>query len=98
MVFFLDLDLVVSGKTVHKGEGLMSGACMDDLVDERCGEVVFQTCPIEIAEVCANTNGTLFFINGNKIRNPCCVRNGIDEVVPVHSFSISAFTVATLEG
>ena len=34
MVFFLDLDLVVSGKTIHEGKGLMYGACVDDLVDE----------------------------------------------------------------
>ena len=79
MIFFLDLDLVVAGKSIHEGEGLMSGACVDDLVDERCGEVVFGTCPIEIAEVYENTNGTLFFIHGNRIRNPSCVCNGINE-------------------
>ena len=48
----------------------MSGACIDDLVDERCGEVVFGTCPIEVAEFSANVNGTLFFIHRNMIRNP----------------------------
>ena len=79
MVFFLDLDLVVAEKSVHEGEGLMFGACIDDLVDEQCGEVVFGTCPIEIVEVCANTNGTMFFIHGNRIRNPGCVCNGINE-------------------
>ena len=57
----------------------MFGACIDDLVDERCGEVVFGTCPIEIAEVCANVNGTLFFIHENKIRNPSGVCNGVNE-------------------
>ena len=66
-------------KTVHEGEGLMSGACIDDLVDERGGEVVFGTCPIEIVEFYANVNGTLFFIHRNRIRNPCCVCNGINE-------------------
>ena len=69
-VFFLDLDLVVPEKTVHEGEGLMSGVCIDDLVDEWGGEVVFRTCPIDIVTVCANVNGTLFFIHGNRIRNP----------------------------
>ena len=72
-VFFPDLDLVVSGKTVHEGEALMFGACVDDLVNEQCGEVFFRTCPINIMEVCANANGTLFFIHRNEIRNPICV-------------------------
>ena len=40
-VFFLDLDLVISGKTIHEGKCLMSSACIDDLINERCGEVVF---------------------------------------------------------
>ena len=57
----------------------MSDACIDDMVDERCGEVVFGTCPIEIMKVYANMNGTLFFIHRNRIRNPSGVRNGVDE-------------------
>ena len=61
MVLFLDLELVISIKTVHEGKGLMSDACIDDLIDEGCGEVVFGTCPIEVMEVYANVNGSLFF-------------------------------------
>ena len=64
MVFFLDLDLVISRKTVHEGKVLMSSARIDDLVDERCGEVIFGTCPIEVMKVYANTNGTLFLFTG----------------------------------
>ena len=79
MVSFLDLDLVVSGKIIHEGEGLMSGTCIDDLVNEWGGEVVFGTCPTNIKEVYTNANGTLFFIHGNRIRNPSCVCNGINE-------------------
>ena len=56
----------------------MSGACIDNLIDEGCWEVVFGTCPIEIMEFYANVNGTLFFIHGNRIRNPSGVRNGIN--------------------
>ena len=63
-VFFQDLDLVVTKKSVHEGEGLISGACINDLVDEWGGEFVFGTCPIEIMEVCANVNGTLFLFTG----------------------------------
>ena len=79
MVLFLDLDLVISRKTIHEVKGLMSGACIDDLIDDRYGEVVFGTCPIEVTEVCANMNGTLFLIHGNRIRNPSGVHNGVDE-------------------
>ena len=67
MVFFLDLDLVVPEKNVHERKGFMSSACIDDLVNEQSGEVVFGTCPIKIVEVYANVNGTLFFIHGNRI-------------------------------
>ena len=33
MVFFSDLDLVISKKTVHEGKCFMSGTCIDDLID-----------------------------------------------------------------
>ena len=80
MIFFQDLNLVLPEKVVHEGKYLMSTAHIDDLIDEGCWEVVFGTCPIEIMEVCANVDGTLFFIHGNRIRNPICVCNGVNEV------------------
>ena len=58
----------------------MSDACIDNLIDEGCWEVVFGTRPIEITEFCANMDGTLFFIHKNKIRNPSGVGNGVNEV------------------
>ena len=79
MIFFSDLDLVISEKSIHEGKGLMSSACIDDLIDEGCGEVVFGTRPIEVVEVYANADGTLFFIHGNRIRNPSGVGNGVNE-------------------
>ena len=79
MIFFPNLNLVVSRKSIHEGKYFMSGACIDDLIDDVCGEVVFGTCPIEVIEFCANENGTLFFIHGNRIRNLSGVGNGVDE-------------------
>ena len=67
MILFLDLNLVVSGKSVHEGKDLMSGAHIDDLINEGCWEVIFGTCLIEIMEFCTNTDGTLFFIHENGI-------------------------------
>ena len=67
MIFFLDLDLVISRKPVHEGKYLMSGACIDNMIDEGCYEVVFGTHPIQIMEVYANVDGNLVFIHGNII-------------------------------
>ena len=58
MIFFLDMNLVVSEKSIHERKYLMSSACINDLVNEGCWEVVFGTCPIHITEVCANADGT----------------------------------------
>ena len=78
-IFFPDLDLVISEKFIHEGKVLMSGACIDDLIDKGCWEVVFGTWPIEITEVCVDADGTLFFIHRNEIRNPSGVINGVNE-------------------
>ena len=66
-ILFPDLNLVISRNSVHEGKDLMSVACIDNLIGEGCWEVVFGTCPIEIMEVCANMDGTLFFIHRNRI-------------------------------
>ena len=66
-ILFLDLNLVISRKSIHEGKDFMSGTCIDNLIDEQCGEIVFGTCPIEVAKVCANADGTLFLIYGNRI-------------------------------
>ena len=67
MIFFPDLNLVVSEKTIHEGKDLMYSACINDLINEGCWEVVFGTFPIQITKVYTNANGTLFFIQGNMI-------------------------------
>ena len=64
MIFFLDLDLVISKKSVQERKDLMSGACIENMIDEGCLEVVFGTCAIHIMEVCANMDGTLFLFMG----------------------------------
>ena len=66
-ILLLDLNFVISKKSINEGKDLMSDACIDNLIDEGCWEVVFGTCPIYIMDVCANVDGTLFFIHGNRI-------------------------------
>ena len=46
-------------------------------------------CPFDIVEVYENTNGTLFFIHRNRIRNPSGVCNGINETDYVQFLNFS---------
>ena len=57
----------------------MAGTSINDMVDERSWEIVLETCEIEITKISTNMNGTLFFINRNRIRNPSGIRNGVYE-------------------
>ena len=67
LVFFPDMNLVISKKAVHEGKDLMSSAFIDNLIDEGCWKVVFETRPIQITKFCANLDGTMFFIHRNRI-------------------------------
>ena len=57
----------------------MSSAHINDLVNKRSGEIVYGTCQIQIVKIRTDTDGTLFFIHGKRIRNPSGVRNGVNE-------------------
>ena len=43
---------------------------IDDLVDERGWEVVLGTNMVEIVKVYADGNGSLFFVNGDRVGDP----------------------------
>jgi hypothetical protein len=66
----VDLNLVIARESVYKGESLMADAVIDNLIDERRWKVVFGTCMIQIAKVCANMDSALFFVNGYRVGNP----------------------------
>ena len=67
----------------------MSNACIDNLIEEGCWEVVFRTRAIDIMEVYANADRTIFFIHGKRIRNPSYVCNGINEASCVQLLYLS---------
>jgi hypothetical protein len=54
-------------------------AVVDNLMDERHWKVIFGTCVIEIAKVCAYADSALFFINGYRVGNPRGIGDGVDE-------------------
>ena len=56
LISWVDLNLVIARESVPKGESLMVGAVVDNLIDERRWKVVFWTCVIEIVKyVCHRT-------------------------------------------
>ena len=61
------MDFLISRKPIHEGKDLMSGACINDLVNKRSWEVVLGTCQIQIGEICIDADDTLFFIHENRI-------------------------------
>jgi hypothetical protein len=66
----MGLDLIIAREPIHEGQGLMASIVFNNLVDERCGEVVFETSMIEIAKVNADANNALFFVNGDGVVDP----------------------------
>ena len=79
LVVFPDLNLIITGKTIHERKYFMASASIIDLVNEQSGEVVFGTCQVQVTEFSIDMNGTLFFVNGNTIGNPSGIRDGVYE-------------------
>ena len=57
----------------------MADTDINDLVNERSVEVVFGTCQIQVTEFSTDRNGTLFFVDRNRIRNPSSIHDGVYE-------------------
>jgi hypothetical protein len=66
----MDLDLIIGREPIHEGQGLMASTVIDNLIDERGWEVVFGTSMIDIAEVGADANNALVFVNGDGVEDP----------------------------
>jgi hypothetical protein len=79
LICLVDLNLIVAGEPIHKGQCLMANTIIDYLVDEEGWEVVFGTSMVEVAKVCADTNSSLFFVNGEGVGDLRSVRNGVNE-------------------
>ena len=46
LIFRIDLDLIISEESIHKGEDFISSAIVQDLINEWHGIIVFRTCLI----------------------------------------------------
>jgi hypothetical protein len=70
LVPLADSDLMITGKPIHERHDFMTDASIDNLIDERSREVFFETCLVEILEVGAYPNGTMLFVNRDRVRYP----------------------------
>jgi hypothetical protein len=70
LTYYMNLDFIVAKEPIHKGQCLMAGTVINNLVDERGWKVVFGKSMVEIAKVCAEVNSALFFVNGDGVGDP----------------------------
>jgi len=67
LIFWLDMDLVISQKSIHKRKYFVPSTIIYNLVNERCGLIILWTFQIHIVEVIAHSNVALFFCDRNEI-------------------------------
>ena len=89
LIFFVDIDLIITRKIVHEGKDFITSTCIYYLVNKLIGEVIFGISQIQIMQFNTNTNGSLFFINGNKIGNPSGIRDGVYETYFTQFFDLN---------
>jgi hypothetical protein len=70
LISWVDLNLVIARKSIHKRESFVVGAVIDNLIDERHWKVVFGTYVIEIVKVSSNADSALIFVDGYRVENP----------------------------
>ena len=78
----------------------MPHTLVNDLVNERCGEVVFGTSLVQVAKVRADTDGALFLKNGNWVGHPSGVFNGVNEtsLLKLVDFGFDSVTSGRMNG
>ena len=78
----------------------MPRTLVNDLVNERCGEVVFGTSLVQVAKVRADTDGALFLKNGNWVGHPSGVFNGVNEtsLLELIDFGFDSVTSGRMNG
>ena len=64
LVFFLYLNLVILGKTIHERKDFMSGTDFNDIVNEWSGEIILETCQIQIMESVKTRMVPFFLLTG----------------------------------
>ena len=74
-----NIDMVIPRKTVHKRVDLTSCTLINELIDERCGEIILRTGAVDVTVINIDLDGTLLFIHRDYIRNLIRKWNGVNE-------------------
>jgi hypothetical protein len=75
----MDLDFIVAGEPIHKGQCLMVDTIIDNLINKWGQKIIFGTSVVEIAKVCEDANSALFLVNMDGFGDPWSIRNGVNE-------------------
>lgn len=75
LIFWFNLDLIITGEIIHEGEYLTISAFIDDLNNGRDWEVIFWMNMVQISIINTEKNGTMFFGDKNNVGNPFCQGN-----------------------
>ena len=73
-----DLNLIISRKSIHKGENFASYTLIQNLVNKWCGKIILRTGSIQISKISAYSDRPLLLFYWNGVWHPLCQWNVID--------------------
>ena len=79
LVLGFDLDLIVSGKAIHKGKYLASHTLIQNLINKCCGEIIIRRSTIQVTKINAYADRSLLLVNRNGVCHPLRQGDGIDK-------------------
>ena len=89
--------MIVTEKTIHKGEHFTAGTIINNLINGQGRIIVLRTSLIQILIIDTYMDGTLFLGNGRDVRNPFGQRYRINKII-LEEFSTFALIVASFLG
>ena len=79
LISWKNFNLIIARKIIHEGKNLTPGTVVNDLINKRSRIIILGTSLINITIINVYSNGSLFLIYKNNIRDPFCQRNQINE-------------------
>lgn len=65
LIFKLDLDLIITRESIHKGEYFIPSAIIQDLINEWCRIVIFRTRFIQILKISRDSYFSFLLVHCN---------------------------------